>query len=465
MTDRSARALDTADLGTRRFRRTFAGVVVCLLVLVALFAAIGANQGPKLSSAQVDTDGVVSQSGQQLRLFANQAVAAVSDDQVEITPAAPVTVNSSGDTIAVQFDQPLRYNTEYSVSVTGVTSQYVDTPSTLEYTFRTGSPDLYYLDRGPDTDQVVRTGINETERTVVYSAPRIQDFAVFDGLVAVVTTLDTGLSALSLVNADGDVESVALPGAGTIDLMRGNAATGMLGFTFTGAEPTPERTYFDTLFTVDLNTTRLLNPVLGLDVQALEVLEWAFVPSSTRLIAQNSDQSLLSVDTAEDGTALPLGQYVEFDSVSIDGATAVVADPFGPLALSLADGTTRRLDPSPLDGATPFGGTAQVLADGSWLQQVAFFDETSGRFQSLVVVDDGEQSRALFRTLNDAGSIERFTVSPNGQYAVIETVPDVSVGVSDGYTINGRSTSITTVFVDLESGAVVKSVEGFEVNW
>jgi len=434
-------------------------------VLVAVFAALGANQGPKLSSAQVDTDGVVSQSGQQLRLFANQAVATVTADQVSIVPDAPVAVTSSGDAIAVQFDQPLRYNTDYTVTVTGVTSQYVDTPATLDYSFRTGSPDLYYLDRGTDSDQIIRTSISETERTVVYSAPQIQDFAVFDAAVAVVTTDDSGLNALSLVNAQGNVESVALPGAGTLDLMRGNAATGVLGFTFTGAEPTPEREYFDTLFTIDLNSTRLLTPVTGLDGAALEVLEWSFVPGSTRLIAQNTDQSLLSVDTAEPRDVLPLGQYVEFDSVSTDGSTVVVADPFGPLALDVADGTTRRLDPSPLDGDIPFGGTAQVLPDGRWLQQVAFFDETSGRFQSLVVVDDGDTSRAIFRTLNDAGSIERFQVSPNNQYVAIETVPDVEISETDGYAVNGRSTSITTVFVDIESGAVVKSIEGFDASW
>jgi hypothetical protein len=449
----------------RRFRRTLAGVVAALVVLVAVFAALGATQGPKLSSAQVDTDGVVSQSGQQLRLFANQAVATVTDDQVTIVPDAPVTVSSSGDIIAVQFDQPLRYNTEYTVSVADVTSQYVDTPETLEYSFRTGSPDVYYLDRGPDTDQIIRTTLTDTARTVVYSAPKIQDYAVFDAAVAVVTADESGMNALSLVNAQGNVESVALPGAGTVDLLRGNAATGVLGFTFTGAEPTPERTYFDTLFTIDLASTRLLTPVTGLDGEALEVLEWSFVPASTRLIAQNTDQSLLSVDTAEPRDVLPLGQYVEFDSVSTDGSTVVVADPFGPLALSLADGTTRRLDPSPLDGDTPFGGTAQVLSDDRWLQQIAFFDETSGRFQSLVVVDDGDAARALFRTLNDAGSIERFQISPNNQYVAIETVPDVASSEADGYTVNGRSTSIATVFVDIESGAVIKSVEGFDVSW
>jgi hypothetical protein len=447
------------------FRRTFGGVVVALLVLVIVFAAIGANQGPKLSSAQVDTDGVVAQSGQQLRLFANQAVATVSDDQVTISPATALTVSSSGDTIAVQFDQALKYNTEYTVHVSGVTSQYVNTPSDLQYTFRTGSPDIFYLDRGTGSDQIIRTAINETERTVVYSAPKIQDFAVFDGAVAVSTEVEDGLSALSLVNAAGDVESVALPGAGTVDLMRGNAATGVLGFTFTGAEPVAERTYFDTLITIDLNSTRLLSPVTGLDGALLEVLDWSFVPASTRLIAQNTDQSLLSVNTDEPRDVLPLGQYVEFDSVSADGSAVVVGDPFGPLALNLADGTTTRLDPSPLDGVTPFGGTAQVLEDGRWLQQVAFFNETTGRFQSLVVVDDGEASRALFRTLDDAGSIERFRVSPNNQYVAIETVPDVSVSEPDGYLINGRSTSVTTVFVDLESGAVVKSVEGFGATW
>jgi len=44
-------------------------------------------------------------------------------------------------------------------------------------------------------------------------------------------------------------------------------------------------------------------------------------------------------------------------------------------------------------------------------------------------------------------------------------VPNVAASVDDGYSVNPRSTSIATVFVDISTGAVVKSIEGFSVAW
>ena len=75
-----------------RFRRALALTVVALSALCLVFLGLGYLQGPKLSSAQVDADAVVAQAGQQLRLFANQAVAQVGADQVTVTPAVPFTV-------------------------------------------------------------------------------------------------------------------------------------------------------------------------------------------------------------------------------------------------------------------------------------------------------------------------------------------------------------------------------------
>jgi len=448
-----------------RFRRGFALTAALLLLFVGLFGVLNFQQGPKLSSAQVDLTGVVSQSGQQLRLFANQAVAKVEADQLTVTPAAAASVSTSGDVIAVQFDEPLRYATDYTVEIAGVTSQYIEQPTTFSYTFTTNAPPLYYLDRGEETDQVIRTGINTTDRTIVYSAPKIQDYAVFDAAVAVIAEDDTGNSTLVLVNEAGNVEDIALPGEGTIDLVRANSVTGYLGFSFTSTGPTPDREFASTLFTMDLNSGRLLTPVTGIDGAPVSALEWLFVPLTSQLVVQNTSQSVFAVDTATDGATVPVGQFNELNSVSTDGRTLVLTDPFGPIAFSLADRTSVRLDPSPLEGVAPFGGTAEVLPGGDWVQQVAIFDEATGRFRNIVVVDDGDASRVLFRTVNDEGSIVSFAVSPNNQYVAIEMVPNIAGSSPDGYTTNGRATEITTVFVDISTGAVVKSVEGFRVSW
>ena len=442
--------------------------VVVLALLVGTFVVLGFTQGPKLSSAQIDVGGVVAQSGQQLRLFANQAVATVDAEQVTVTPDAAATVSTSGDVIAVQFDEPLNYGTRYTVEVRDVTSVYVDHPATFNYTFETGSPAIHYLDRasaGSDADdEIIATRILDTDRTVLFAAPRIQDYAEFDTATAVVTLGDDDLSELSLVNSQGNVEPLTLPGDGIIENLHASQ-TGVLGFTFTSAGPTPEREFSDTLFSVDLNNSRIIQPVAGIDGNPMQVLDWEFIPVTGEIIAQSLDQSLFRLDPAVPGVILPLGQYLEFGTIASDGSAITVADPFGQVALSLVDGSIERLEASPLDGLLPSGGAVQVLPSGDRIQRVAIFDSESGRFRSELVYDDGTQSRELFGTIDDAGSIESFTVSPNSEYVAVETVPNVAASVSDGYPVGARSTTVTTVFVEIATGAVIKSVEGFRPTW
>lgn len=448
-----------------QFRRALAITVVVLLALCVLFLGLGYVQGPRLASAQVDTDGVVAQSGQQLRMFANQPVAQVSDDQVTVTPAVPFRVTTAGDVIAVQFTERLRYETEYHVRVDGVTSVYLAQPGTVDYRFTTGSPELYFLDRGNPDDAIVRTTLTGAGGDTVYTAPRIQDFAALRNILAVVTLSDGNTSALDLVSvADGVTEQLRLPDVGSISQLGSASSGSILGFTLTTASDGPGQVNARTLYTIDLDAGRDIEPVIGIDGEPLDVLGWQFVPGSASLVALNVDQSLLLVDPVS-GSVLPLGQLQEFDRLSSDGAVATGTDQYGSIAVTIADGNQVRMEPSPVDGQLPFLGATEVLPGGDRVSKVVLPNATSTRFASLLVYDDGAASRVLYRTVGDGGSIEDFSVSPNAQYVAIETIPDVSASISDGYFFDARSTSVTTFIVDVDSGAIVKSFEGFSLEW
>lgn len=443
------------------FRRALALTVAALVVLCGVFLALGYLQGPKLSSAQVDTRGVVEQGGQQVRLFANQSVAQVRPAQVSIAPAVGFTVSTQGDIIAVQFDSRLKYATDYRVTVKGVTSVYLAQPSTISYGFTTDSPTLYYLDRGDPADDIVTTGLSGADRTIVYSTPHIQDFAVLDEFLAVVTLNDDHTSSLTFVNTDTSVvESVRLPDTGSISALDASPAGNTLGFTLTSAAGGQNNS---TLYTIDLTAGRAANPVLGLNGKPIDVLGWQFLPGTGSLLALTFERSLLRVDP--DGTVSPLGQFLSFDNIAVDGLSVSMADSFGEVSLELATGAVTRLEPSPVDGQKAFQGATAVLPNGARVQKVVVPDPSGKRFSSLLVYDGGTAARVLYQTPGDGGSISDFTVSPNGQYVAIETVPDASASLSDGYYFDARSTSVTTVIVDVDSGAQTRSVEGFGLSW
>ena len=433
-----------------------------------MFAVANYLQGPKLASATVDPSGVVTDPGQQLRLFANQNLTAVKKSQVTITPSTPFSVSSTGETVAVQFAERLNYATRYQVTVKKVTSIYQDQPQTFRYSFTTAKAQLYYLDRastaGSQPDTIVRTGLSGSARTVVYSAPHIQQFVVFPEFLAVVTQNDDRSSSLSFVSTSGGpVEQVALPGTGTVDHLEGSSDGSTVGFVFTGN--TPSGTYSNDLMMVDLTGTGVVQPVLGLNGQPLAVIDWHFLSGGTSFVAQSADDTLLLMDSTKPGTAVPLGQYAELGRSSPDGKTLVVGDVFGKMAYSLANGKQTRLPSLPVAGQESFGGDLELLGSGdARIQQVVVLDPNGG-YQSYLVYEQGKTSRILYQTVNGKGSIAGFSVSPNGQYVAVNVVPDVATSVSDNYAVDPMSTSITTMFVDIATGSVVRGVTGFDESW
>lgn len=463
---RTSTELRPRSLG--RFRRALTAVVVSLAVLCGVFFTLGYLQGPKLSSAQVDARAVIDKPGQQLRLFANQPVAQLKAAQVVVTPDAAHTVTTKGDLIAVQFAARLHYGTRYQVRIDGVTSIYQTQSSTISYAFTTASPDLYYLQRGQPNDDIVRTTLAGTDRTVVYSAPRIQDFVRTVGALAVATLAADNTSSLALVSlTDGAVEQVRLPEAGVVQKLGASSTGTMIGFTFTSAGGSITPTYSSTLMFLDLQGARAVAPVTGLDGKPLRALGWELMPDGAGLLALSRERSLFLIDPRTAGAVTPLGQFNDLGLVSGDGAVVTVNDPFGTAALTIADGNQVRLAASSVgnDHSPTYLGLAEPLPTGGRIEKLVIAQPGGKRFSSVLAFDDGTTSTVLYRTPNDAGSIESFSVSPNGQYVAIDTVPDTSKAVTDGYFYDARFTGTETVFVEIATGKVVKSLEGFSLNW
>lgn len=446
-----------------------------LLLLCAVLVGLTAIQGPKLSGARVDTGRVVADTGQQLQMFANQPVAEVDAEQVTIAPHTPFQVTTQADVITVRFSQQLDHGIQYTVTVRGVTSPYQQREAELSYSFTTDAAAFHYLDRAdPESergeDAIIRTGVSGEGSDAIYRGARIQDYAVFEGALVVSTLAEDDTSSLALVSlVDGTTEPLELPGPGMVEGLAAAAdGSSVLGFTMTSAPTASPPSYTDALFLVDLEGDRAVEPVHGLDGAPVEVGDWLFVPGEAAAVVRAVDNSLLRFDfttgqAATPPVPTPLGSYLDLVSASSDGSRLVVADIFGPIALSI-DGTEERLPASPLDGVVPSVGGIELLDAGSArVQQVAILD-SSGRFASYLV-HDGSAARILYQSPDGKGSIEGFRVSPNGQYVAVTVVPNVAASVSDGYYTSAMATSVSTIVLDVESGAVLASVDGFDVTW
>jgi hypothetical protein len=461
------------------FRSAFAATVGVLIVLCGVFLALGYFQPPQLSEARIDLSRATSEPGQQLRLFLNGPVKSVDESQVSVTPPIEFTVSTSDDLIAVQFAVPVHYNATYLVDITGVTSADRETSGDIRYEFTTGSTEIVYLDRGAsdeEPDQLISADLSDAGGEVVYEGVGVSEFAVLENSLVISRIVDAesgfvddgspAQSSLELASLiENASETILLPGSGLIEGLRVAPNTSRIAFTFTSPGAEAEREFDNTLMTIDLDSSRTVSPVRGLAGEPISALSWSFIPGSTLMLVQERDQSVFVIDPTGVQSPSPIGRLATLGRLSVDGSRVVAVDPFGSVVVSLLDGSEQRLEPSLVDGEPPFVGDVQPLSNGSLVQRVAILDPDSGRFSSMLVYDDTDSARVLYQTVDSAGSIIDFALSPNEQFVAIEVVPVVEGSESDSREINPRATSITTVIVELSTGTAVRSFEGFAPKW
>jgi hypothetical protein len=255
-----------------------------------------------------------------------------------------------------------------------------------------------------------------------------------------------------------------LPEVGEVADIDASRSGSTLGFTISSADPGPIETISHTLYTVDVDRGRNVVAVTGIDGEPMRVLGWQFIPGTSNIVALTTDTTVVRVDLAS-GDVVPLGQYFEFDRVSADGTHVVLTDPRGSAAVSVSDGSETRLFPSPIDDEQPFLGQTDVDATGALIAKMVLVGQTAGTFSSVLAYDDGDVSRVLYQTVDDKGAILDFRVSPNGQFVAVEVHPNFSVFDSDEYVMTARPRSVTTYIVEVATGAVTRSVEGFGAVW
>ncbi len=431
---------DRRPRSAAHFRRAFIGLVAALAILCATFVALGYAQGPKLSSAQVDTSAVTEQAGQQLRLFANQPLAAVDISQITVTPDASVSVSTTGDVVAVQFDELLRYDTDYTVRIDSVTGASPSGSSVLEYSFTTAVPALHYVQSTDSGTQIISTTLGGDERVVAYAAPGIRDFAVVGKALAVLRDGDDDSSTLELVSlVDGLAETIALPADGRVSTIEASTVG-----TSIGVGISREGELGQELYTASLEAGRTFTQVVDLAGNPLHVLDWQFLPGTTSFVALSTASSLFVGDSVASTSLTPLGQLRELGGVSRDGLTVTGRDTLGQVAVSLADGSQQRIAVREFDGNPSFIGEAEVLPNGEVVERVAVSDG-KGNFRIVLAIDDGSVSRVVYDR-NDT-LMDSFAISPNAQYAAVEI------------------DATQTVIVDLGSGAVAQTLPGTSLQW
>jgi hypothetical protein len=441
------------------FRLT-AAVTIGALVLAAVGLTVAnARQGPRLLDAQINSAAAVEGGGARLSLRVDQTIAPLTADQVTVTPNVPVEPTSDGPALSLRFTDSLRYATTYQI-VAKVRSATTGASSTLEYSFQTPDGAFYVLQRpGSSADaaapaQIVRQFIGSTEQQVVRSQPHIEQYAVADPAIAVVTSDADGASTLTVGPVDGAGPGQTLAENSEISQLKSSGPGGLIGFVLTPLDD-PDLTEGGQLHVYDPAAGKLIK-VSGFDSKRLDPLDWAFVPGTTSIVAQAADTSLYLTDPLSGTPTQPLGGHSRMYGF-VPGSTTLIVDDNGDYkAINLATGQTSPipaldLPESPLlEQVLPLGGARGYVG----------FAVTQDGGASVVVINDGNMRQIYAEDPDPTGGIQSICLSPNGQYLAIAKLPRDAATNPDSSGFANK-----TEFVDTATGQTDQMVAGSDVNW
>ncbi|MBG6213671.1 hypothetical protein RCH23_001445 [Cryobacterium sp. CAN_C3] len=477
---------DEQQSALRRFRRALWILVGGLVVACLALVAVNLLSGPRLTAVDVDTTSAVSSANARLVLATNRQLAPVTPEQVSIEPATAFHVTTSGNSVVISFPQALAYNTDYAVSVREITGSAVDRESTLSAEFSTSEPSLYYLSRAaPSTevgtraaDRILRTTIGSTDTAVAFEAPTIQQFVPMGSELAVVTVNADLANALYRVDADGTAEVLNLPGVGLVHDLQAAPGQSLLGFRFTSAADAPGPHYENVLFVLDLRTNAA-TAVPDLEGAPLSVTTWGFMARRADIVAQQYDSTLLLINPLDQSGGnplenepeldppVPLGQFANLTAFAPDGVRISVSDRDGQYVLDLSQGAESTIVPQSVEGTTQYTAELRFLVgqDGGYVQRVAEFNAATGSAQQYLSLVHGGEARTVYAPASAEETIVGFELSPNDQFLAVQIVPNRGTELSDGYPVNAAATDATTLFVNVATGEVRRSVIGFDATW
>ncbi|GAA1466760.1 hypothetical protein [Microbacterium thalassium] len=468
-TDAPTRRSDARRAQTRRRQgRAFAGAFAIVVAVIAVIgfgaAAVSVALGPRVTDVSVDPEAAVSASGSRVIFTTTQSLADVDPSQVTITPETPFAVDTSGRTVGVRFALALREDTEYTVSIDGVTGIGGGPATTLTETFRTAPAEIFLLQRGGDAgdDTIFATSIDGENAVPVFTHEHIEDFrATASHLVVSVRTADDA-AALIVMAPDGTgARELPLPGDGYVTNLQAADRGERIGYTYSDADLTDESGLESILFTASLSDAAADAEPTQIEPEGVDsrVAEWRFVPDTDSVLMLTFDSTLLLAD-AEGGNPATLGNAVSIEGVA--GTEAIVERVDGTIAIDLTDASEQPLvEPEPTFGLqgdvlpAPGGGTLRIVA-------VLGDDGLPERSAVAFVDDDGA---AYLVTEADAGdAVLGICVSPSGRYLATLVAPDIVDNPYDQYLLP-LPAQVETRISEIDDGSDVVALSGSDISW
>ncbi|GAA5195514.1 hypothetical protein [Microbacterium jejuense] len=469
-TDRPTRRARAQRRRGRAFALSFALVLGILAAVGLAGAAASVAQGPRVTDVSVDPAAAAAASGSRLIVTTTQSLADVDPSQVTVSPETPFQVDTSGRSVGVRFTLPLWDDTDYTVTIAGVTSLGGGPTATVTETFRTPKAEVYLLQRGRDDgDLIYRTDLSGQKAVPVFRHDHIEDFRATGSHLVVSVRTDDDQAGLIVTDLDGEnPHELPLPGDGFVSNLQSADRGERIGYTFSDAQLSADSGRESRLYTASLGDPDAA-PV-AIEVQGADprVAEWRFVPDTDSILLLSFDGSLLltgsdasGATTARDSTAL--GVALGIDGIARGSNEAVVDRPDQESVIDLTDASEVQLVAPDQD----LGGATSVtpLPDGSTIRTAAELDADdvpTGRTTIALVAADG--TTRMLSEVDDTDAVLQVCVSPSSRYVAVLVAPDAVTNAYDTYQLPLPQRPETRV-LEISDGAQVVALNGAAISW
>ena len=478
----------------RRTPKSRIAVFAILGLLAAGLAYANAVQPPRLSAVDANSSLLVSRTDQRVQLHFSQPIDPVAPQSVSVTPETPIDVASEGSSLTIRFLEMLDTGTEYRIEAQ-VRGAATGSSDALTATVRTPDPATYTLSRSADGDRLLEHRLHDASSTrAVFSAPRIQEYARTGTGLAVISPDDSGRAALAIYSETAgdagsggftDLDPFRIMTAPHLGQLRSEPNSGVIGVVASGAGD--DGTEYDRALLVIDPATVIVSTVADAEGSALPVRDWRFIPGTTSLVFQGADGRLFGWEAVPEPRVFELGLTGDLLGFIPGTTTLAISEPSGASLIDLSGAVTGTLDGSPPRAplGAPAGSDARALLalapesalarSGSAAQTPAPPDGVDRRAAGsplgngslvtggAVVVQEAGQTRTVFTPAAESTRIGRICLSPNAEFAAIETVS--ADGEADGVdTAPGYSQTITN-YVRVDSGETVRSAIGGLSDW
>ncbi len=371
-------------------------------------------------------------------------------NSISIKPDIRHRVDLDRYTIKITFDEPLKYASEYNLSLELTDVKQIK--NNVSSSFKTTNPNIFYLARNTDgLDTIYETKIDNFQREIVYQSENIIFYALGKNSIFIVDYEKEAQKAKILL--DDKEESVIIPNNYSIDSIDGSSVSDDFVFTLQDKE-TYERTLWK--YNYELNVFKIIKSndsesIKGFDAQYATDGKSIFYfdqSMAVNLIGEDSSRPPVSIGIFDEvSRILPLNkglfghkQNKYLTIVSSDGSELIA-----PETIQSSSMVQQRTN----------------LEEYTYVKRE--LDDSQLDLLQLLIYYNGSNEKILNQLNSKERLILKSYLSPNDQYIVTEE-SNLPV-IIDKLPRNSNAENVEFSITDIETGQTLLFEKGFDVKW